>query len=287
MSEFSDVMHIGDGSNSNIFTSNLNGQTVVIKKIKYEVVNDETAKHEFDCEFGLLARLKHPNLISIYGAGVDESRKFLVLQFLGGGTLKDKFDKAARSKKAAIFGAPNTFSFAEALVCARELACALNYLHHECCPEAHIVHRDLKPDNIAFTADGRLILFDLGLCTIIHKCETDKTVYEMTSGTGSLRYMAPEVVLCQPYNHKADVYSYGIILWQLISDQTPYDGASKASYIKYACKLGERPELSMTWPKELKELMSACWHQEYDKRPSFTKVLMTLDGLIAKYPLKK
>jgi hypothetical protein len=43
----------------------------------------------------------------------------------------------------------------------------------------------------------------------------------------------------------------------------------------------------MTWPKELKELMSACWHQEYDKRPSFTKVLMTLDGLIAKYPLKK
>jgi serine/threonine protein kinase len=287
MSDFTNITHLTDGSNSNIFAAKLKGETVVIKKIKIEMKDDRVTRHEFDVEHGLLARIKHPNIITLYGAGYEGDRKFLVLQFLGGGSLRHLYDKVASEKKTAIFYSKKTFTFPETLWRARELACALNYLHHECCPEAHIVHRDLKPDNIAFTADGRLILFDLGLSTIIKRKSTDSDVFEMTGGTGSLRYMAPEVALRQPYNEKADVYSFAIIVWQMMSDQIPYDGASKASYLRYACKLGDRPDVFMSWPKDFKQLLVACWHQDHTQRPSFDRIISMLDSLLKKHPHKQ
>ena len=69
-----------------------------------------------------------------------------------------------------------------------------------------------------------LKLFDFGLCTCVKKHDDDTQTYEMTGNTGSLRYMAPEVALKQPYNEKADVYSFGIMVWQMARDRIPYKG---------------------------------------------------------------
>ena len=286
MNDFTSVTHLADGSNANVYSAELSGKKVILKKIKQAVKDDPVATHEFETEHGLLARVQHPNILALYGAGIDIDRKFLVLQHLGGGTLRELFEKKTSSKMLSFFGGKKTFSFAQAMARARELTKALNYLHNECVKEACIIHRDLKPDNIAFTEDGRLVLFDLGLCTIVRRGGSADTVYEMTGGTGSLRYMAPEVALEKPYNEKADVYSFAVILWQMVTDKIPYEGATRADYIKYACKRGERPETSITWTKDFKSLITSCWHQEFQKRPSFTEVLQSLDKLCAQYPAR-
>lgn len=236
-------------------------------------------------EHGLLARINHPNIVKILGSGRDPL-KFIVLQFLGGGTMRQRFDKSAASKTgfSKWLSSSKTFTFKETLERGKELANALEYLHVGCDPEATLIHRDLKPDNIAFLLDGSLMLFDLGLCTIVKRCATVDTVYEMTGGTGSLRYMAPEVALKKPYNEKVDQYSFAVILWQMAKDELPYAGASVASYIQYACKVGERPELPSSWPKEFRSLLSACWHQDLTKRPPFSEVGPALAKMIEKTP---
>ena len=280
---FEDKKFLASGSNADISVARLHGERVVIKMIKEVVQHDRLAIHEFDVEHGLLARIDHPHIVKILGAGF-YPRKFLILQYLGGGTLQSKFDisRKGRSAISRLFSKKRTFTFEETLRIARDLAEAMDYLHSRCHPEAMLVHRDLKPDNIAFTEDGRLVLFDLGLCTIVRRGGSADTVYEMTGGTGSLRYMAPEVALEKPYNEKADVYSFAVILWQMAADQIPYEGASRASYLRYACKYGDRPEMSSRWPNEFKELLSSCWHQELRNRPSFGHVIEVLDRLISK-----
>ena len=285
IADFTGVRHLADGSHANIFTAIYNDRKVVIKIIKTEMKDDPISVHEFDAEHGMLARLKHPHIISLYGAGIDGDRKFLVLEHLGGGSMRQILEETAKKRRNSLismFTEKNTFSWADTLSRARQLASALNYLHTECSSEACIIHRDLKPDNIAFTDDGRLVLFDLGLCTIVRRGSSADAVFEMTGGTGSLRYMAPEVALEQPYNEKADVYSFAVILWQMASEQLPYDGASRASYLRYACKYGDRPDLNPRWPHEFQTLLAACWHQDFHKRPSFDQVIDLLDKLLVK-----
>ena len=180
---FQNPVHIADGSNANIFRADYNGQTVIIKMIMEHQVSNPIAAHEFDIKHGVLARLDHPNVIKILGAGVSP-RRFLVLEFLGGGTLSTAFMNN-KSKQP-------TFTFPAMLYRAREMACGLDYLHEHCHEGATIIHRDLKPDNIGFMPDGTLKLFDLGLCTIVKHRENETVAYAMTGNTGSIRYMSPE-----------------------------------------------------------------------------------------------
>ena len=100
------------------------------------------------------------------------------------------------------------FNYVEVLQLSKDLAEAVNYIHNEMSQHAMIIHRDIKPDNIGLTSEGRLKLFDFGLCRCVNKGPDNNlsAAYEMTGHTGSLRYMAPEVVLDQPYNEKVDVY---------------------------------------------------------------------------------
>lgn len=285
LDQFTDIQHLADGSNANVYTATYNNATVVIKKIKDEMKQQVVAVHEFDVEHGLLARIDHPNIIKIIGAGMDGDRKFLVLQHLAGGTLRSKLDATIAAKKTSLFSSrKKTFVFAEMLQHARELALALDHLHRGVKEGAMLLHRDLKPDNVAFLEDGSLVLFDLGLCTAVKARATADETYAMTGCTGSLRYMAPEVALGQPYNDKADLYSFGVLMWQMASDEVPFAGASKADYLKFACAQGDRPNMVYSWPKEFKALVAACWHEDSRQRPSFKEVVAALDALIAKNP---
>ena len=256
--------------------------------IKAEKVGDIDAVHEFDMEHGLLARLDHPRIVKILGAG-DIPRKFLVLEYLEGGTLQDKFDRTKKANKKSILRPfrPKvaTFTFPEVLQRARELAGVMKFLHEEVHADACFIHRDLKPDNIAFLGDGRLILFDFGLMTVVQRRTDPEETYDMTGGTGSLRYMAPEVVLNKPYNEKVDVYSFAVIVWQMGTDETPYLGCTKAEYLAWVCKEGERPEFKKSWPPEFNELLSICWHHDFVERPTFSYIMEELDKLMLKFPV--
>ena len=143
------------------------------------------------------------------------------------------------------------FNYVEVLQLAKDLADAVNYIHNELSPDAMIIHRDIKPDNLGLTSAGRLKLFDFGLCRCVKKHPTGSnlsTAYEMTGHTGSLRYMAPEVVLERPYNEKVDVYSFGIVVWSIAMNKMPFRGFDRAKHHAAVVIAGGRPKVESGWP---------------------------------------
>lgn len=107
-------------------------------------------------------------------------------------------------------------------------------------------------------------------------------VYAMSGETGSLRYMAPEVAEGLPYNHKADVYSFGVILWELNAGKKPFIGLSREAFYERVVHGGERPALNKKWPSELCKLISDCWNVDIGSRPSFGNVIERIDRLLSK-----
>ena len=131
--------------------------------------------------------------------------------------------------------------------------------------------------------DGTVKVFDFGLARIIENASVDcDDVYQMSGETGSLRYMAPEVADGLPYNYSADVYSFGIIFWELNSGKKPFDGLNRESFYERIVHGGERPALSRKWPQELTTLMTECWDADMHNRPKFRGILERLDAMLAK-----
>lgn len=143
LEHFDDVQHIADGSNANIFLAKLNGERVIIKMIKSDVQTDPVAVHEFDVEHGMLSRISHPNVIKLLGAG-RSPRRFVVLEWLGGGSLNTILsqNQAKPGLAQKLFRRP-TFTYANLLSKARDMAEALDFLHSRCHPGATIIHRGI------------------------------------------------------------------------------------------------------------------------------------------------
>ena len=277
---FKNVSHIADGSNANIFTAYLNNECVVIKMLKESCADDEIAVNELDVEIALLSRMQHPNIIRVIGGG-NLPRKFIVLENLEGGSLHSVM--AANPQKpglaAKLFRKP-TWQFEEFLVLARDLALALDYLHYHCQPGVCILHRDLKPENIGLTKAGKLKLFDFGLSCCVKAFATASDTYEMTGYTGSLRYMAPEVVLEQPYNEKVDVYSYAIVLWQMAKDKVPFKGLNKEEFTTQVVGQDFRPKMDKKWPQAFITMLQNCWDRDPLKRPTLAHCASELNKMI-------
>jgi len=277
---FEEMKHIADGSNANIFLGKFMGMKVVVKMIKEDVQSNPVAVHEFDVEHGMLSRFSHPHIIRLLGAGM-MPRRFIVIEYLGGGSLATVLENNKEKPGLAqrFFRKP-TFTYANLLMRARDMADALNYLHSRVHDGAVVIHRDLKPDNVGFTADGTLKLFDFGLCTCVkaHDSRAEE-VYDMTGNTGSLRYMAPEVALRRSYNERVDVYSFGIMVWQMARDRVPFKGLSKIEFFNTVVNGDNRPPLDKAWPNRFSQLLTSCWHSDYLARPSFAQLVEELDAL--------
>ena len=272
---FTELKHIADGSNSNVYTGKFRGKGVIIKIITEKAKTNKVAIHEFDVEHGMLARFDHPNIVKLLGAG-RHPRRFIVLEHLGGGSLTDVLNGNVQTGIAKKLFKKNTFSWPTLLKMAKDVADAFSYLHTGVHPGCCIIHRDLKPDNLGFTQDGTVKLFDFGLCTAVKRTETASDTYEMTGNTGSLRYMAGEVALRQPYNEKVDVYSYGILLWQMAKDKVPFKGMNRADFMNQVVRKGVRPKIDKSWPKDFVDLLQSCWHVDFTQRPSFEMVSHSL-----------
>ena len=272
---FTDLKHIADGSNSNVYTGKFRGQEVVIKIITESAKTNEIAVHEFDVEHGMLARFNHPNIVKLIGAG-RHPRRFIVLEHLAGGSLTQVLNGNEQTGLAKKFFKRNTFSWPTLLQMAKDVADAFAYLHSGVHPDCSVIHRDLKPDNVGFTEDGSVKLFDFGLCTLVKRTQSAEDTYQMTGNTGSLRYMAAEVALRQPYNEKVDVYSFGILLWQMAKDKIPFKGMNRAGFMNQVVRKGLRPKIDKKWPNDFVELLESCWHVDFTQRPSFEMVSHSL-----------
>jgi len=254
--------------------------------LKNKVQNPRMALQEINLERDLLARLSHPNIIKIIGAGKDP-QNFIALEYLSGGTLEQLLHSQSDPRAMSIFHFSSIFHkkknilpMDRCLKMASDIASALKYLHEDYFEGAAIIHRDVKPSNIGFTADMQLKLFDLGLATCVKKQSDTTEVYEMTGYTGSLRYMAPEVALRKAYNEKVDVHSFGIIFWEMLTGKLPFDGISRKEFMSQVVNLGSRPKLPNNLPEELASLLQACWDVDLLKRPSCKEIVASLSSII-------
>jgi len=297
------IEHICDGCNSNLFKAEFDGKPVIVKRLKIERINMPHVLSEFEFESEFLRRsLQSPKLVRIYASGMDQvsefdlpedvkfdpksqlsivtdegDRKvlvpFVIMERLTGGTLSYFLSKP-RSYHSRPYSLLKTFNIW------KQLAEALVFLHDDFDANCSVIHRDLKPDNICFDANDQLRLIDFGLSICVKKTQCVDEAYAMTGCTGSLRYMAPEVASNKPYNDRADIYSFGIIAYELLTGVAPFGTMDRNSFFKRIVEGRERPQLNqdeyarrINAPQMAKELIASCWQHDFTQRPKASEVL--------------
>ncbi|XP_022098174.1 mitogen-activated protein kinase kinase kinase 7-like isoform X6 [Acanthaster planci] len=248
---------VGKGSFGVVSKAKWRGKYVAVKMIESE----EEIK-AFRVEVLQLSRVCHPNIVTLYGA-CTHNPVCLVMEYAEGGSL---YNILHGGPPQAIYTAANAMSWA--LQCAKGVA----YLH-SMKPRA-LIHRDLKPANLLLMAGGTV----LKICDFGTAC--DIQTY-MTNNKGSAAWMAPEVFEGSNYSEKCDVFSWGIILWEVISRRKPFDEIGGPAFrIMWAVHQGTRPPMIRSIPKPLEKLMTRCWAKEPRRRPSMEEVVGVMSNLI-------
>lgn len=182
----------------------------------------------------------------------------------------EEFTKIAVSK---------TELLSERLDVAQQLADAIAYLHSQ-----NVLHRDLKPDNIGFDINGDLKVFDFDIARVCptneetgfsRRFDEDQT-FLMTQKVGSPRYMSPECARREPYNLKADVYSYAVLAHQILTLQKPYDDVTDDDHDELVFVKGIRPFIPVALPNNTKELLHCAWSHTISERPNMETVRRVL-----------
>jgi len=159
-------------------------------------------------------------------------------------------------------------------VYAQQLAQGMNYLH-TCRPP--IIHRDLKPANLLIDFSGTLKITDFGLAKIRPNPEQrEQDQFLMTGETGSYRFMAPEVFRCEDYTETVDIYSYAMIFYNLLSGRAPWPTLNGLKAASKAAVDGQRPFIPREWDARLVDLMTRCWNENPQLRPSFGGIVTEL-----------
>ncbi|CAH9103123.1 unnamed protein product [Cuscuta europaea] len=257
---------IGEGAHGKVYQGRYGDQIVAIKVLKRGDTTQERASLEsrFVREVTMMSKVKHENLVKFIGACKDPLM-VIVSELLPGMSLR-KYLVSLRPAKLDLLLALNF---------ALDIARAMECLHAN-----GIIHRDLKPDNLLLTASqDSLKLADFGLAR-------EETLTEMmTAETGTYRWMAPElystVTLRQGekkhYNNKVDVYSFGIVLWELLTNRMPFEGMSNLQAAYAAAFKQERPILAEEIPPDLAFIIQSSWVEDPNMRPSFTQIIRMLN----------
>ena len=230
----------------------------------------------------LLSVLDHPNLVEIKAVSApSEDRPFLVISKLEQTLLKrmaiwkkkDR-DLPNRYRKESQLQQHRRHNLNGRLQVAMDIARVLQYLYKK-----SVVYRDLKPENIGFDSNGTVKLFDLGLAKEM-KNPQQNGKYRMTGQTGSWIYMAPEVAKHWAYDGMVDVYSFGILLWEICALEEPFAGLTDQQHMQQVVSGDLRPPIDKSWPTELQWLMKKCWSYFSSHRPTWEVVIETLQEVM-------
>lgn len=170
--------------------------------------------------------------------------------------------------------------FLQRLQVATDICSAIRHLH-----QLKVVFRDLKPDNVGFDFEGRVKLFDFGLAKELDPLQktADGTMYEMSGGTGSRRFMAPEVALGEPYNLSADIYSFAILFWELVALEKAFGKLSQEEHREKVIQNNERPPLKREWKPAIQYILQSCWKRNPKERVSAADLYKTLKEQVDLY----
>uniref|UniRef100_A0A1L8DKR2 Mitogen-activated protein kinase kinase kinase 7 n=1 Tax=Nyssomyia neivai TaxID=330878 RepID=A0A1L8DKR2_9DIPT len=260
---FEEINHlaiVGKGSFGTVYKAKWRDNYVAVKYIE-----PESERNAFAVEVRQLSRVAHPNIVALYGACTKKPHVCLVMEYAEGGSLY-----------AVLHCTPKpTYTAAHAMSWARQCALGVAYLH-DMSPKP-LIHRDLKPPNLLLVQGGTVLkICDFGTVT-------DKATL-MTNNKGSAAWMAPEVFESSTYTEKCDVFSWGIILWEVLSREQPFKEIEHTFTIMWSVHKGHRPPLIEGCPRPIENLMTSCWDPNPSNRPSMSKVVATMEELCKFFP---
>ena len=247
---------IASGAFGVLYRGHYCGQEVAIKVLKTgEKASQEEVHREFAQELSILRKVRHKNIVQLIGAMTKPPRLCLVTEFMKGGSALQFLHKHAPLKLPQL------------LKLSLGVALGMDYLH-----KVNVVHRDLKTANLLMDENEVVKVADFGVARVK---STDGT--PMTAETGTYRWMAPEVIAHQHYTHKCDVFSYGILLWELVSGgDIPYSGYTPLQAAVGVVQRGLRPTVPQTCHPVVAQVMQYCWQPDPNARPEFEQVVELL-----------
>jgi serine/threonine-protein kinase len=173
---------------------------VAIKLLPPYYAADPAFVERFKLEARAMARLSHPHIVTVHDTGEDGGRLYIIMEYVGGGTLKDRMETAMPLREVTRIVA--------------EVASALSYAH-----SMGIVHRDVKPVNVLMDTNGRAVLSDFGIAKVL---ETSAALTHAGAGVGTPEYMSPEQCRGVPVDARADIYALGVMLYEMLTGRTPF-----------------------------------------------------------------
>ncbi|WJX18023.1 copper transport protein ctr1 [Trifolium repens] len=253
---------IGSGSFGTVHRAEWNGSDVAVKILMEQDFHAERFK-EFMREVAIMKHLRHPNIVLLMGAVTQPPNLSIVTEYLSRGSLYRLLHRP---------GAKEVLDERRRLSMAYDVAKGMNYLHKRNPP---IVHRDLKSPNLLVDKKYTVKVCDFGLSRL-----KANTFLSSKSAAGTPEWMAPEVLRDEPSNEKSDIYSFGVIMWELATLQQPWGNLNPAQVVAAVGFKGKRLEIPRELNPQIAAIIEACWANEPWKRPSFASIMDSLRSLL-------
>ncbi|XP_001381003.2 fibroblast growth factor receptor 4 [Monodelphis domestica] len=249
--------------------------TVAIKMLKDNASDKDLADLISEMEMMKLIG-RHKNIINLLGVCTQEGPLYVIVEFAAKGNLREYLRARRPPSPDYTLEAPRTpeeqLSFQALVSCAYQVARGMEYLESRKC-----IHRDLAARNVLVTEDNVMKIADFGLARGVH----DIDYYKKTSnGRLPVKWMAPEALFDRVYTHQSDVWSFGILLWEIFTlGGSPYPGIPVEELFSLL-REGHRMDRPSHCPPELYMLMRECWHAVPSQRPTFKQLVEALNKLL-------
>uniref|UniRef100_A0A3Q2D435 Mitogen-activated protein kinase kinase kinase 12 n=1 Tax=Cyprinodon variegatus TaxID=28743 RepID=A0A3Q2D435_CYPVA len=242
--EISDLQWVGSGAQGAVFLGKLHGEEVAVKKVRD--IKETEIKH--------LRKLKHPNIITFKGVCTQAPCYCILMEYCAQGQLYEVL-RAGRKITPCLL-----------VEWSMGIAGGMNYLHlHK------IIHRDLKSPNMLITHDDMVKISDFGTSKEL----SDKST--KMSFAGTVAWMAPEVIRNEPVSEKVDIWSFGVVLWEMLTGEIPYKDVDSSAIIWGVGNNSLQLPIPESCPDGFKILLRQCWNCKPRNRPSFRQILLHLD----------
>ncbi|KAK1352884.1 dual specificity protein kinase shkD [Heracleum sosnowskyi] len=251
---------IGQGSFAVVYRGIWNASDVAVKVY----FGDEYSKEALldnKKEIDIMRKLRHPNVLLFMGAVYSQKKIAMVTEYLPRGSLFKALHKNNQS-----------LDIKRRLRMALDVARGMNYLHHRNPP---IVHRDLKTSNLLVDKNWNVKVGDFGLSKLKHA-----TFLTEKSGRGTPQWMAPEVLRNERSNEKSDVFSFGVILWELMTQSVPWSDLNSLQVVGVVGFMDRRLDIPETTDPRISSVIEDCWKSNPGDRPSFKDIIKIMTNLI-------
>ena len=199
------VKSIGEGGMANVYLANdtILDRKVAVKVLRGDLSADDKFIRRFEREAQSVSNLSHPNIVEVYDVGVEDNQHYIVMEYIEGKTLKQLLKKR------------ETLTLTEVIDIMTQLTDGMAHAH-----ESYIIHRDIKPQNIMIEDNGLIKITDFGIAMALNATQLTQT----NSVMGSVHYLPPEQASGKGATMKSDIYSLGILMYELLTGNVPFKG---------------------------------------------------------------